>query len=228
MGRPDGPGRGGAPSGGPDSGEPLVAKLYLVADKDELDRRRKRLGPTLLVEFWQDLYTPDIAWIGPEEVRRIVYGQAREPAPAGLFWMGEESKAALDRVGPSLDVVLAVDEAAVPVYYGPHLADAESLPREETLRARVLSAHGIAAIWATYDRDGQRMEWRPASPTDPVFYLRRPRGHVVHLFRLLRTQPEASLYVAQHAADDPEAVAWANGLPFPDFDTLVAHFRQHG
>jgi len=205
-----------------------VAKLYLVSDKDDLDRRRKQLDPTRLVELWQDLYTPDIVWMGPEEVRRIVYGQAQEPTTAGLFWMGEESKAALDRVGPPLGVVLAIDEAAVPVYYGSHLADVESLPREESLRARVLSAHGIAAIWATYDRAGRRVEHEPVSPIDPVFYLRRPGGRVVHLFRLFRTKAEGLLYVAEHAGDDPEASAWADRLPFPDFDTLVVHFHRHG
>ena len=52
---------------------------------------------------------------------------------------------------------LATPAEAVSIFHGPHLCDLESLPREESLRARVLSAHGIAVAWITLDRStGQR------------------------------------------------------------------------
>ena len=117
--------------------------------------------------------------------------------------------------------VLAVAESVVPVYYGPWLADADSLPFEDSLRARALSARSIALAWSTYDRFGQRVEYRPASPLDPTFYLRRPRGRALHLFRGFRTKAEAIGAMADRMADDPEASAWAESLPVQDFAALM-------
>ncbi|MBI2469294.1 MAG: hypothetical protein HYV62_15985 [Candidatus Rokubacteria bacterium] len=205
-----------------------MGKLYLVGDKEEIDRRRKLVDPSLLVEVWQDLYAPDIVWVGDDAVRRITYGQSRQRTPAGLFWMGAESKRALDSVGGELGFVLALGDQAVHVYYGPRLVDVESLPVEESLRARVLSAHGIAVAWVTYDRFGERNQYEPKLPTDPTFFLRRPRGRAAHLWRLFRTKRDAVTYVAEYFANDPEATEWAEQLAVESFDELVERFRQHG
>jgi hypothetical protein len=202
-----------------------MARLYLLADKAEIDRRRARVGPGVLVEVWQDLHTPDIAWLGDEAARRVAYGAKREGPPTGFFWVGEESRRALDAAGEGpIASLLAVDDAGVPVYYGPRLADVESLPSEESLRARVLSAHGIAVAWITYDQSGARTEYEPASPADPVFLLRRAGSRVAHRWRLFRTKQEAVVYMAEYYGKDPEARHWSEALPAGGFEELVTRF----
>lgn len=201
-----------------------MGRLYLVSDRQEIDRRRPLVAPGTVLEVWQDLYAAGISWLGDEAARRVAYEQPRAVAPAGLYWIGQAAKDALDRIAEPLPFVLAVPETAVPIYYGPRFADAESLPREESLRARVLSAHGIAVAWATYDESGARRDPAPVSPTDPTFFLRRPRGGTIHVWRLFRTGAAAVAYVSEHHAGDPEARRWAEALPAPDFDTLVQRF----
>lgn len=203
-----------------------MGRLYLVSDQAEIERRRKRLDSSRLVEVWQDLYTDGIFWMGDDEARRIAYGRLGKRRPSGLFWMGEESKAALNSEGEPLPVLMALPGDVVPIYYGPGLSDTESLPTEESLRARVLSGHGIGVAWATYDVSGGRNEYQPTSPTDPTFYLRRPRGATVHLWRLFRTKGDALTYVRQHLAGDAEATRWAERLPADDFDDLLARFGE--
>src|SRR5436309_1010553 len=83
----------------PPSASPMLSKLYLVDDQGEIGRRRPRMARGQLVEAWPDLFV------------------------RGEFWMGERSKALLDEAGPPLPAKLAVEDSAVPVYYGPRLAD---------------------------------------------------------------------------------------------------------
>jgi hypothetical protein len=206
----------------------LMARLYLIAEREEIERRKRLVSPSMVVEIWQDLYTPGIVWLGDDERRRIAYHAAREDVPPGLYWVGEASKRALDSVGEPLRFLLALDVEAVSVYYGPRLTDADSLPAEESLKARVLSAHGIGVVWMTYDRFGERTEYRPSSPTDPIFYLRRTRGNVAHLWRLFRTKSEAVAYVGEHFAADAAAQTWAAHLAARDFDELVERFGRKG
>ena len=203
-----------------------MGRIYLVPDRVEIDRRKKLVEAGPLIEVWQDLHADDVFWIGDEETRRRAYASPEPRTPTGLLWIGEESKAALDRAGEPLPFALAVREEAVPVYYGPRLADVESLPSEESLKARVLSAHGVAVVWATYDPSGRRNQYQPASPTDPTFYLRRPRGAVAHLWRLFATRADALAYATQHLAEDPEATEWAGSLPCDDFGQLVERFGE--
>src|SRR5439155_1288321 len=58
-------------------------------------------------------------------------------------WIGDETKALLDDTGGSLKIDLSLPADRVAVYYGPTLCDLESIPPEESLKGRVLSAHGI-------------------------------------------------------------------------------------
>jgi hypothetical protein len=202
-----------------------MSRLYLLADKAEIDRRRVRVGPGVLVEVWQDLQTPDIAWLGDEAAGRVAYGTKRTGLPAGFFWVGEESRRALDAAGAGpIAPLLAVDDTGVALYYGPRLADVESLPSEESLRARVLSAHGIAVAWITHDQSGARTEYEPASPADPVFLLRRAGSRVAHRWRLFRTRREALVYMAEYYGKDAEARQWAEALPVADFEELLSRF----
>jgi hypothetical protein len=201
-----------------------VAVLFLVSDRAEIDRRRRLLAPGEFVEVWEALDAPDVTWLGDPELRRIAYQREAATRPPGLYWLGETAKTALDRSGPPLPWLLGIPEAQVPVYYGPSLRETESLPPEETLKARVLSTRGIAVTWATFDATGARIDHRPADPLDPVFFLRRPRARVVHAWRLFRSRADAALYASQVLAGDEEAARWAASIPASDFDDLVRRF----
>jgi hypothetical protein len=176
-----------------------MARLYFMTDGQEMVRRRAQAPKGSVVEAWAD------AEVG-----------------GGAFWVGEESRALLDAAGePPMTVQLSLPEDAVPIYYGPHLCDIDSLPREESLRARVLSMHGIAAAWVTLDRFGRRVTHEPASPTDAVFHLRRPGGGAGHVWRGFTTRREAIAFMREAYGDGSEGVEWAEALPVEDFDALL-------
>lgn len=179
-----------------------MGRIYFVAGSEEIARRRKLVTPGPLIEVWQDLYV------------------------RGHSWMGEETKGYLDGAGSPLPSILVVDTAAVPIYYGPRLRDVESLPSEESLRARVLSAHGIGVAWITFDRFGERTQYEPASPADPIFYLRRPQGSAAHLWRLFREKREAIIYMEEYYGNDSEAQDWAEALPVQSYEELVKRYGQ--
>ena len=201
-----------------------MGHLFLVTDRAEIDRRRRLLDPREVVEVWEALYAPDVAWLGNPELRRIAYQRTGVVPNPGLFWIGESAKAALDRTGAPVPHLLAIPESTIPVYYGPWLRDPESLPSEESLKARVLSARGIAVAWATYDATGARLEHQPADPLDPVFFLRRPRARALHVWRLFRSRAEAARYAAEALTGDEDAGRWAEAVPYIDFEDLVRSF----
>lgn len=174
-----------------------MSRLYLVGDGALIAERRKHVPPGRLVEAWPDLYSP------------------------GDFWLGETSKALLDAPDAPLPFRRQVDGERVPIYYGPRLADVESLPAEESLRSRVLSARGMAVAWITIDASGDRTLHEPQSPRDPIFYLRRPAGHAAHVWRLFHSRAEARAYVAEAFARDAEAAAWAEALTVDSYDALM-------
>ncbi|MBI2491168.1 MAG: hypothetical protein HYV94_03560 [Candidatus Rokubacteria bacterium] len=182
-----------------------MSRLYLTAARDEIARRRALVPKGRVVEAWPDL------------------------ADGATFWLGEETKALLESVGPPVAVELSLPADAIPVYYGPKLSDLESLPREESLKTRVLSAHGIAVAWITLDRFGQRAEYEPKSPADPVFHLRRVGGGAGHLWRLFHTREEAATYMRESYGADSEGAEWAQGLAVRDFaELLERHGRREG
>jgi hypothetical protein len=177
-----------------------LSRLYRIEGADAIARRRARLGSTGVIEAWMDLYEPR------------------------YFWLGEESKTLLDSVEEPVPAALSLPADAVPVYYGPWLSDLPSLPPEDSLKARVLSARGIAVAWITLDRLGQRTSYQPQAPTDPVFHLRRRGGGAGHVWRLFQTRKEAVAYAGEFYGGDSEAVAWAHGLVVDDFSSLL---RRH-
>lgn len=181
-----------------------MARVHLVADAAEIARRRRLVPPGHFVEAWPDLYR------------------------AGEFWLGETSKVALDGDGAPLGVKLSLDGSAVAIYYGPRLQDVESLPLEESLRARVLSARGIAAAWITFDQFGERTVYEPTGPTDPIFYLRRPAGHAAHIWRLFRSGREARAYMAEFYGKDSEGREWADALGAETFEELLSRHAIPG
>ena len=181
-----------------------MARVHLLADAAEVAKRRKLAPPGRLLEAWPDLYV------------------------AGRAWIGDEARLLLEAAGGPLPFALSVDEAAVPIYYGPRLQDTESLPLEESLRARALSAHGIAVAWITYDQFGQRTVYEPTGPADPIFYRRRPAGTAVHIWRLFRTKQEARVYMAEYYGRDSEGRDWAEALPAETFEDLLARHARQG
>ena len=177
-----------------------MGRLYLLSDGPEIVRRRNLVPAGRVVEAWPDLHVP------------------------GDFWVGEESKALLDASGTPLDAELSLPDTSVPIYYGPRLRDLPSMPAEESVRARVLSAHGIAVAWITLDQFGERTGYQPQSPADPVFFLRRPRGRTAHLWRLFQTRLEAVVYMGEYYGKDPEARDWALALPAKDYEEWRARY----
>lgn len=168
-----------------------------MTGRDEIFRRRGLLPPGRITEAWPDHTIAD------------------------TFWMTEESKALLDTVGGPLNAVLAIDAAHVGIYYGPRLGDVESLPIEDSVKARALSAHAIAVAWITLDRFGERTTYQPQSMNDPVFYLRRVGGGVSHVWRTFATRDEAVTYMRESYGGDDEAQTWAAALSENDFETLI-------
>lgn len=179
-----------------------MSRLYLTTEKAELARRRALIPKGQVVEAWADHHD------------------------GGALWIGEETKTLLDETGEPLKVGLSLPADRVSVYYGPQLCDLESMPREESLKTRVLSAHGIAVAWITLDRFGQRASYEPTSPVDPVFHLRRVGGGAGHLWRLFRTRQEAVVYMGESYGRDSEGAAWAEALAVSDFAELVKRFAQ--
>lgn len=177
-----------------------MGRLYLVGDGAEIVRRRALVPRGHTVEAWADLVID------------------------GGFWLGDQSKDLLDSVGAPLKLELEFPAESIAVYYGPKLGDIESLPTEESLKSRVLSAHAIAVAWITLDRFGERTSYQPAAPTDPVFYLRRPGGGSAHVWRLFQRRREAIGYMAEHYGKDSEGAQWAEALSAEDFDELL---RRH-
>lgn len=177
-------------------------RLYLLASAEEIARRRARLPQGLIAEAW-----PDAMGVG--------------------FWVGAESKANLDAADTTpMAAELWLPASVVPIYYGPWLCDLEALPAEDSVRTRVLSVHGIAAVWYTMDGRGQRRDYESRSPADPIFHLRRPGGALSHLWRLFPTRAEAVAALTEEHGRDSEAVEWAERIPAENFEALLrAHAR---
>ena len=174
-----------------------------MTDGGEMVRRRSQVAKGSVVEAWPDM-----------------------TVGGGTFWVGDESKTLLDAVGPSpMAAKLSLPADAVPIFYGPQLCDLESLPREESLRARVLSSHGVAVAWVTLNPMGERASHEPKSLDEPVFHLRRPGGGSGHLWRLFRTKAAAVAWMEHTYGKDSEGAEWARALPAEDFEALL---KRHG
>ena len=177
-----------------------MSRLYLTTAKDEIARRRASAEKGRIVEAWPD------------------------QADGSAVWIGEDTRALLESLGGPLAVELSLPVESVAVYYGPQLCDIESLPREESLKTRVLSGHGIAVAWITLDRFGQRASYEPASPVDPVFHLRRVGGGAGHLWRLFRTREEAVTSMSEAYGHESEGAEWARALVVEDFTGLIKRY----
>src|SRR5260370_39222219 len=180
-----------------------MARLYFMGDGDEMVRRRARVPKGSGGEAWADQRGGGACWVG-EESKRLRDEAGEAPMPARL-WVSDE---------------------AVPVFYGPRLSDVESLPREESLRARALSMQGIAVAWITLDRFGERVAYEPASPADPVFHLRRPGRGAGHVRRRFATKREAIDFMREAYGAESEGSDGAEMLPVGDFEALLNRFAE--
>ena len=180
-----------------------MGHLYFMAGGEEMVRRRALVPKGSVVEAWADL-------VG-----------------GGTYWVGEESKRLLDAVGDDpITPQLSLPAEAVPIFYGPQLCDIESLPREESLRARVLSVHAIAVAWITLDRFGERVTYQPQGPADPIFHLRRPGGGAGHVWRRFETKADAVAFMREVYGAESEAAEWAESLEVEDFETLLKRYAE--
>ncbi|HEY7520228.1 MAG TPA: hypothetical protein VIE36_18210 [Methylomirabilota bacterium] len=180
-----------------------MSRLYFMAGGDEMVRRRSLVPRGSVVEAWADL-------VG-----------------GGTFWVGEESKRLLDAAGDeTMTPQLSLPAEAVPIFYGPQLCDIESLPREESLRARVLSVHAIAVAWITLDRFGERVTYQPQGPADPIFHLRRPGGGAGHVWRRFETKADAVAFMREVYGAESEAAEWAETLAVEDFESLLKRYAE--
>ncbi len=179
--------------------------LVLVRATADFRARRDRAARDLPkgqpVETWRDAFLPD------------------------LFWMGEETMAALDAgAADPLAAVARVDEKAVPIWQGT-AEDAESLPPSRSIRTRTLAGHGIAVAWVGPLKGGVRLPHEPTGPEDAFFTLMRVGGSRNHLWRLFRSRADARRHVVAVLPGDPRAAAWAEGLPHEDYASLLRHFN---
>jgi hypothetical protein len=174
-----------------------MGRIHLIAGSAEIARRRRLVPAGRLVEAWRDLRLPD------------------------RFWVDDEAKSLLDATGVPLLAEVSLDADRVPIFYGARLDHIESLPTEASLRARVVSAGGMAVAWITVNAFGERTEYEPQSPADPIFFLRRPRGDTAHIWRLFRSRHDAIIYMREHFGRDAEALEWAEHLPVQDYEELM-------
>jgi len=140
----------------------------------------------------------------------------------GIFWVGDEARAALEEVKIPFEIVRQIPAARVKVYHASHLnTDPESLPSEDSVRARVLAGHGIAAV-LVFVGDGKAMPpEEPTHPRDALFFLSRPGAKHYYLWRLFRSKEDAERHVAQKLKEDEGAHAWLASLPVLSYGELA-------
>ncbi|MBI2901981.1 MAG: hypothetical protein HYY12_00140 [Candidatus Methylomirabilis oxyfera] len=147
----------------------------------------------------------------------------------GFFWVADEARIALEEVKIPFKVVGQIPTDRVKVYYARHLQAAlESLPNEDSVKARVLAGHGIGAV-LFFIGDGQTMP--PEEPTDPkdaLFYLSKPGAKYYYLWRLFRSKEDAEGYVVQKFKDDENARSWAASIPVVAYGELLQNAEKEG
>ena len=153
-------------------------------------------------------------------------GLARSPR-AGQAWVGRGAEAPAGcRRRPAARRASRWTRRAVPVYYGPRLCDVESLPAEESLRSRVLSAHGIAVAWITLDArrahactSRQSPRTRSSSCGGPAATPRTSGASSGRSGRRASTWPSTT-------AATPRARRGPRAFPRRRWDELIARARQ--
>ena len=140
----------------------------------------------------------------------------------GIFWVADEARTALEEVKVPFKIIGQIPADRVKVYYAHHLQpDPESLPNEDSVKARVLAGHGVGAV-LFFIGDGQTMPpEEPTGPRDALFYLIKPGARYYYLWRLFRSREDAEGYAAQKLKDDEPARAWAASIPVLCYKELL-------
>lgn len=164
----------------------------------ELRHTLRRVLEGRYVEIWSDVFDP------------------------GIFWVAEEARQALEEVGIAFAVLAEIPSDRIRVYHARHLhPDPESLPTEESIRARVLAGHGIGAVLVFIGDGTQVPPEEPAGLTDALFYLSKPGAGYYYLWRLFRSKEEAEQYVARMLRDDEDAKRWTASIPVTAYGDLL-------
>ncbi|MGD0266378.1 MAG: hypothetical protein ABSD47_15685 [Candidatus Methylomirabilota bacterium] len=176
-----------------------MSRIYRIHDGRTVRERQCALPRGTVVEAWLDVFE------------------------AGTVWVSHATKRLLDGAGPPLAPSAAVESARIPIFFPEEPRDAASLPSEDSLRVRVVAAHGIAVAWyGTTGQAGGRPLPEPTSPEDPFFTLMKMGGSANHAWRLFRTRDEAVEFMARHFPGDAKARAWADALPTARYSDLLS------
>lgn len=169
----------------------------------ELWQRLRQVLKGRYVEIWSDVFEP------------------------GIFWIADEARQALEEVRIPFTVLAQIPAECVTVYYARHLQpDPESLPDEDSVKARVLAGHGIGAVLFFIGDGAQMPPEEPTDPKDALFYLSKPGAGYYYLWRLFRSKEDAEHYVAQKFADDDAAKRWAASIPVVAYGELLQEAKQ--
>ncbi|HYL80649.1 MAG TPA: hypothetical protein VEU07_07545 [Candidatus Acidoferrum sp.] len=175
-----------------------MMRIFRIDDGRAVRERQRALPQGSVVDAWPDVFDP----------RR--------------FWIGGTTKRMLDAAGAPLPASAVVEGSCVAVFFPEEPRDEASLPPEESLRVRVLSAHGIAVTWFGMTAGtGKRPLPEPVSPEDAFFFLMRMGSRINHAWRLFRTRDEAIEFMRRHFPDDGKARTWAETLPATSYSELV-------
>jgi hypothetical protein len=176
-----------------------VSRIYRIDDGRAVRERQRALPKGTVAEVWLDVFLP------------------------GTFWISEATKRLLDTTGTPLTPSAVVEGTRIPIFLPDEPRDAGSLPREESLRVRVLAGHGIGVTWyGTTSHAGGRPLPEPTSPEDAFFYLMQMGSSANHVWRLFRTRDEAVEFMARYFPGEPKASAWAAALPVARYSELLS------
>lgn len=147
----------------------------------------------------------------------------------GNFWVADEARAALEEVKIPFETVRQIPADRVKVYRAAHLhTDPESLPKEDSVRARVLAGHGIGAV-LFFIGDGKMMPpEEPTHPRDALFYLSKPGAKQYYLWRLFRSKEDAELHVTHKLKEDEGARDWVASFPVLSYSELAEKGDSEG
>lgn len=179
---------------------PVVGRIYQIVDPTRLRARRQAVEGGAALEVWPDVFEPDTCWLTGEAWAKLA------PPPA-------EPRPPVRRV---------LDGEAIPVLFPGEVVAPESLPEPDSVRARLLARHGIAALWVPPGEVGPQVLDTAVGPQDLFFFLRRVGAPQAHLWRLFRSRYDARGFLGRRYPGDPRVDAWVARLPYEDFDALVA------
>jgi hypothetical protein len=140
----------------------------------------------------------------------------------GMFWVADDARAALEAVTIPFEVVHRVPAEQVRVFHAPQIRpDPDSLPEEDSVRARTLAGHGIGAVLFFVGDGTQMPPEEPSDPRDALFYLSRPGARYYCLWRLFRSKEDAERHVVQKFPGDERATRWVTSIPVLAYAELL-------